>query len=75
NPATESQATDRAHRIGQAKTVFVHTFICDGTLESKIDELISDKRELAGKVVADGAGWLANLDDKRLMEVISLSRQ
>ena len=68
NPATESQATDRAHRIGQEKTVFVHTFICDGTLESKIDDLIAGKRQLAGQVVTDGAGWLANFDDKGLME-------
>ena len=75
NPATESQATDRAHRIGQTKTVFVHTFICDGTLESKIDDLISGKRQLAGTIVTDGASWLAGLDDRTLMEVVSLSRE
>lgn len=73
NPATESQATDRAHRIGQEKTVFVHTFICDGTLESKIDDLITGKRQLAGRVVTDGTAFLANLDDKLLKEVIELS--
>ena len=73
NPATENQATDRAHRIGQSKTVFVHTFICDGTLESKIDTLISGKQRLADQVVATGSGWLANLDDATLMEIISLS--
>lgn len=73
NPATENQATDRAHRIGQSKTVFVHTFICDGTLESRIDDLISEKREVAENIVEGGSGWLANLDDDRLREVIALS--
>ena len=74
NPATENQATDRAHRIGQSRTVFVHTFICDGTLESKIDDLISGKRKLADSIVESGAGWLAGLDDRQLFEIVSLSR-
>lgn len=73
NPAVENQATDRAHRIGQSKTVFVHTFICDGTLESKIDDLIASKVRLAEGLVPTGSGWLADLDDSRLREVLSLS--
>ena len=73
NPAVENQATDRAHRIGQRKTVFVHTMICDGTLESRIDELISGKTELARQLVGSGDSWLAGLSDDKLREVLSLS--
>ena len=43
NPAVENQATDRAFRIGQKKNVQVHKFLCAGTLEEKIDEMIRDK--------------------------------
>ena len=47
NPAVENQATDRAFRIGQTKNVLVHKFVCRGTVEEKIDELIESKRQLA----------------------------
>ncbi len=47
NPAVENQATDRAFRIGQKKNVMVHKFVCRGTLEERIDELITSKRALA----------------------------
>ena len=57
NPAAESQATDRAHRIGQAKTVFVHLFISPGTLEERIDALLADKSRTAGAVITE-AEWL-----------------
>ncbi len=40
NPAVENQATDRAFRIGQTRNVQVHKFVCVGTLEEKIDEMI-----------------------------------
>jgi SNF2 family DNA or RNA helicase len=73
NPAVENQATDRAHRIGQRKTVFVHTMICDGTLESRIDELISGKTELARQLVGSGDSWRAGLSDDKLREVLALS--
>ena len=43
NPAVENQATDRAYRIGQKQPVLVHKFVCRGTVEEKIDELISAK--------------------------------
>lgn len=46
NPAAENQATDRAHRIGQDKPVFVHKLICDGTIEQRIQELQSKKAAL-----------------------------
>src|SRR5204863_9258665 len=51
NPAVEDQATDRAWRIGQTRTVFVHKLVCEGTVEERIDALITDKRTLADAVV------------------------
>ena len=56
NPAVENQATDRAFRIGQTRNVQVRKFICTGTLEEKIDEMIEDKRALADLVITDGEG-------------------
>ena len=47
NPAIEDQATDRAFRIGQKKNVLVHKFICRGTVEERIDEMIDRKRRVA----------------------------
>ena len=57
NPATESQATDRAHRIGQAKTVFVHLFITLATIEERVDEMLVRKSRTAGAVITE-AEWL-----------------
>ncbi len=54
NPAVENQATDRAFRIGQTKNVQVHKFICAGTLEEKISDMIERKREIAAQVVGAG---------------------
>ena len=64
NPAVENQATDRAHRIGQAKTVFVHLFISAGTVEEHVDELLERKSSVAGSVITE-AEWLeaAKLDE------------
>ncbi|MBS1269439.1 MAG: hypothetical protein MAG794_00390 [Gammaproteobacteria bacterium] len=50
NPAVESQATDRAHRIGQDKPVFIHKLITEGTVEEKILQLQERKRRLAEDV-------------------------
>src|SRR5439155_23819814 len=58
NPAVENQATDRAHRIGQRRSVQVHKFICVGTVEERIDKLIADKVALADRFVASGDQWL-----------------
>ena len=57
NPAVENQATDRAHRIGQAKTVFVHLFISAGTLEEHVDEILLRKARVADSVITE-AEWL-----------------
>jgi hypothetical protein len=72
NPAVESQATDRAHRIGQTKTVFVHLFITPGTLEDHIDELLEGKRLLAGEVVGSGESFLMKMSDDEFEKVVSL---
>lgn len=53
NPAVEEQATDRAHRIGQNKTVFVHSFITEGTIEERVEEILERKESLAG-LLKDG---------------------
>jgi SNF2 family DNA or RNA helicase len=73
NPAVENQATDRAFRIGQKRTVQVRKFICTGTLEEKIDDMIEEKKALADLVVTDGEGWLTELSTRDLREVFTLS--
>jgi SNF2 family DNA or RNA helicase len=73
NPAVENQATDRAFRIGQRRTVQVRKFICTGTLEEKIDDMIEEKKALADLVVSDGEGWLTELSTRDLREVFALS--
>jgi len=73
NPAVENQATDRAFRIGQRKTVQVSKFICSGTLEEKIDDMIEQKRALADLVVGDGEGWLTELSTGDLRKLFTLS--
>jgi SNF2 family DNA or RNA helicase len=75
NPAVENQATDRAFRIGQRKNVFVHKFVCLGTLEDRIDKMIEEKKELAEAVVGAGEAWLTELSTEDLREVLALSRE
>ncbi|MDQ3135909.1 MAG: SWF/SNF helicase family protein, partial [Acidobacteriota bacterium] len=72
NPAVENQATDRAFRIGQKKNVQVHKFLCAGTLEEKIDEMIERKQELAAAVVGTGEAWLTELSNTALKELFAL---
>jgi SNF2 family DNA or RNA helicase len=74
NPAVENQATDRAFRIGQRRNVQVRKFICTGTLEEKIDEMIEEKKALADLVVRDGEGWLTELSTRNLRELFELSQ-
>jgi SNF2 family DNA or RNA helicase len=73
NPAVENQATDRAFRIGQQRNVQVRKFICVGTLEEKIDEMIEEKRALADLVIRDGEAWLTDLSTRELRELFTLS--
>jgi SNF2 family DNA or RNA helicase len=72
NPAVENQATDRAFRIGQTRNVQVHKFICLGTLEERIDNLIEHKRELADSIVGTGENWLSELADSELRDLVQL---
>jgi len=74
NPAVENQATDRAFRIGQQKHVQVHKFICSGTLEERIDQLIEQKRNLAERIVGSGENWLTELSTEQLKELFALDR-
>jgi SNF2 family DNA or RNA helicase len=72
NPATENQATDRAHRIGQTRTVFVHLFISHGTLEDRIDRILEEKRALAGELVVSGESFLLKMSDAEFARTVAL---
>ncbi len=72
NPAVEDQATDRAFRIGQTRNVQVHKFVCAGTLEERIDEMIERKKTVAGLVVGAGEGWLTELSNAQLHTLFAL---
>ena len=72
NPAVENQATDRAFRIGQTRNVQVHKYVCAGTLEEKIDEMIERKKDVAGRVVGTGEGWLTELANNQLRDLFAL---
>jgi superfamily II DNA or RNA helicase len=72
NPAVEDQATDRAYRIGQDRPVQVHRLITEGTLEDRIAALIDKKRELADAVISSGEGWIAELSDTELGDLVCL---
>jgi non-specific serine/threonine protein kinase len=74
NPAVENQATDRAFRIGQKKNVLVHKFICRGTVEEKIDELMEEKKELSEGILKAGAEtMLTEMSDGELMDLVALN--
>jgi superfamily II DNA or RNA helicase len=73
NPAVENQATDRAFRIGQTRNVLVHKFICRGTVEDKIDQLIESKKQLAGGLLGGGPEMvLTEMKDEELMKLVAL---
>ena len=75
NPAVENQATDRAFRIGQKKNVFVHKFVAIGTLEERIDQMIEDKKKLAGAIVGSDESWLTELDNESFKKLIALNKK
>ena len=73
NPAIENQATDRAFRIGQTRNVLVHKFVCRGTVEDKIDQMIESKNRLAGDFLEGGAEVrLTEMDDAALLKMVAL---
>jgi non-specific serine/threonine protein kinase len=81
NPAVENQATDRAFRIGQRKQVMVHKFVCAGTIEERIDDMIREKAGLAQQLLSnDGAAtegeqWITEMNNEQLMDLITLDIQ
>ena len=75
NPAVENQATDRAFRIGQKKNVLVHKFICRGTVEERIDEMIDRKRQVAVEAIGgddSGEALLTEMDNDTLLAFVKL---
>src|SRR3984893_809112 len=73
NPSVENQATDRAFRIGQKRNVLVHKFVCRGTVEDKIDELIAQKADLSGQLLDGGAETLlTEMSNDQLLHFVSL---
>lgn len=74
NPAVENQATDRAYRIGQGKTVIVHKFVSKGTIEEKINRMLEDKSRMAEQVigVSSGENWITELSNEALLDLMRL---
>jgi len=73
NPAVENQATDRAFRIGQQRNVLVHKFVCRGTIEDRIDQLIEAKQQLVKNVLEGGAELLlTEMSDRELLDLVKL---
>jgi SNF2 family DNA or RNA helicase len=72
NPAVEDQATDRAYRIGQDRPVQVHRLVTEGTIEDRVAALLATKRELAESVIGSGEGWIGDLSDDELADLVSL---
>jgi len=71
NPAVENQATDRAFRIGQKKNVVVHKFICKGTIEEKIDAMISEKQQLTDSLIEGSKELnLTELSNDELLDLV-----
>jgi non-specific serine/threonine protein kinase len=73
NPAVENQATDRAFRIGQNRNVLVHKFVCQGTVEEKIDAMIETKKALSAELLAgSGEIRLTEMEDDELLRLVAL---
>lgn len=72
NPAVENQATDRAYRLGQKKSVVVHKFLCQGTLEEQIDRILESKTRMAEQIVGTGEEWLSELSTADLRQLVTL---
>ena len=73
NPAVEDQATDRAFRIGQKRNVQVRKFVCVGTVEERIDQMIEQKKELRERILGTGEAWLTELSTAQIRELVALS--
>ncbi|WP_280399229.1 DEAD/DEAH box helicase [Nocardia carnea] len=75
NPAVENQATDRAFRIGQQRTVQVRKLVCVDTIEERIDEMITGKRELADLAIGVGENWITELGNDELARLFTLGAE
>ncbi|MDZ4850303.1 MAG: SNF2-related protein [Pirellulaceae bacterium] len=73
NPAVEDQATDRAHRIGQLRSVTVYRLVAKDTIEEQILALHGEKRELISGVL-EGADRAGRLNTDELVSMIRLSQ-
>jgi non-specific serine/threonine protein kinase len=73
NPAVENQATDRAFRIGQKKNVLVHPFVCRGTVEDRINDMLAEKTALANELLEGGGETLlTEMKDDELLRFVAL---
>jgi SNF2 family DNA or RNA helicase len=72
NPAVEDQATDRAWRIGQHRTVMVHKLVTEGTIEERIAAVIDEKRSVANAAVGRGETWMSELSTDELASLVRL---
>lgn len=70
NPAVEDQASDRVHRIGQDKTVYVYKILTRGTLEEKIANLLERKRDISDKVIGVLSGQEMRWTREELLELL-----
>jgi superfamily II DNA or RNA helicase len=76
NPAVENQATDRAFRIGQKQNVLVHKFVCRGTVEERIDQVIEDKKSLSTELLEGGGEkLLTEMSNNELLRFVALDLQ
>jgi SNF2 family DNA or RNA helicase len=71
NPSTESQATDRAYRIGQDQNVNVYKFVATGTIEEKIDKLLVEKRLLSSQIITPTYSIISKLPIDEIEELFS----
>ncbi|MBI4448737.1 DEAD/DEAH box helicase [Candidatus Woesearchaeota archaeon] len=72
NPAVENQATDRAYRIGQKSNVFVHKFVTKGTIEERIETILTKKSDLADSMLASGESVLARMSVEQIKDMFTL---
>ena len=75
NPAVENQATDRAFRIGQTRNVQVHKYVCAGTFEETLDDLIERKVALAESIVGTSEAWITEMSTEDLRQLFRLRRE
>jgi uncharacterized Zn finger protein/superfamily II DNA or RNA helicase len=75
NPAVESQATDRAYRIGQNRKVTVYRLLTSNTFEERINDMIQRKKELANLTVTNGEHWITEMSNDQLRELVTMTKE